>query len=903
MPDSALPQGVIVFLMSDVEGSTALWDREPEAMSEAMRLHDELFHRLIPEFDGNLIKDRGEGDSHLAVFGRANDAMDAALALQRALAGQDWPTCEPIRVRIAIHAGQAEFRDDDYFGIAVNRCARLRAIAHGCQTVVSNAFMELAQDALPHGAKLADLGVHRLRDLHRPERVFELRHPELPQRFPPLRSLDILPNNLPVQLTSFVGRESEIERVINLLGGHRLLTLTGAGGSGKTRLALQVSAELAETLPDGVWFVDFAPVADPSHMTHQIAAALGVRESQSVSLEQSVTDWIGPRQLLLVFDNCEHLAEEASRWVVRALTSGTKPKVLATSRRALSVPGEQVYVVPAMTLPAGTERGLLSKLLNSDSGRLFWERARAVNPDFDITRQNAEAITEICVHLDGMPLAIELAAARTRVLTPAQIRDRLADRFALLGSGGRLAAERHRTLLATVEWSYDLLRPQEKQLFQWLCVFHGGWTLEAAEAVVDESQMTRTEVLPLLESLVEQSMVVVDARLKGSARYRMLETLREYGLAKLDESPDAEALRDRHLKYYLALAEGASGQMYGAHAAEALDTIQEEWDNLSAGLRRSTVLPSLRAEALRLACALRMYWIARGDYTEARHWLNMVLKGADGADPAVHAHCLNALGVIAMNQGDLETARDSLSRAFELRREIGDEAGQAATLNNLGMVERLRCNPDAALRAFERCVALYRGMKATAQMGRALVNWGCVLWETDQHDKASKVLAESLRLSKEHDDDASHCFAAANSASCALRAGNIEQAIAFILESFEAGMRCRDKSSLYECLLASVEVLVRAGKRHQAGLAYGAALGELDRNASRFAPFEEQRLAQERELVAEGIPEDELEQWTLSGKRLGLEGAVTSIVPVLSSLAGTPVPAKMPPVDGQSQGH
>jgi predicted ATPase/class 3 adenylate cyclase len=514
-----LPTGTVTFLFTDIEGSTKLWEKHPEAMRQALRRHHALAAAEIEGCGGLVIKRQGEGDSTFAVFPRAPEAVNAASRLQQALLAEAWTTPEPLRVRMALHTGDAEPQDEDYFGPAVNRCARLRAIAHGGQVLLSTATAELVTDELPAGASLKDMGAHRLRDLQRPEQVFQLLHPDLPEAFPRLRSMDNpeVPHNLPQQLTSFIGREREMAEVKRLLGENRLLTLTGAGGTGKSRLALQAAADLMDEYTDGVWLIELAPLADPALVPQAVASVLGVKEEPGKPLGQTLIEWLKPKQLLLLLDNCEHLLLECARLTESIIQSCPRVRILATSREALAVPGEQSLRVPSLSLPPLVDGGrsgtrevggidgsgsqpvrsinyqppppMRAPAINQyESVRLFADRARLAQPAFAITERNAPAVAQICNRLDGIPLAIELSAARVKAMSVESIAERLDDRFRLLTGGSRTALPRQQTLRALIDWSYDLLDEQEQTLLRRLSVFAGGWTLEAAEKVCSDPE-------------------------------------------------------------------------------------------------------------------------------------------------------------------------------------------------------------------------------------------------------------------------------------------------------------------------------------------------------------------------------------------------------------------------------
>src|SRR5213083_1186399 len=531
------PVGTVTFLFTDVEGSTRAWEAHPAETQSALKRHDEIVAREIEAHNGALILERGEGDSVFAVVARAADAVAAAVEIQRALRAQTWPADVPIRVRMAIHTGEA---GADYRGPHVNRAARLRAIAHGEQILISGVTAGILRDALPDGASLIELGRHRLRDLSELEHVFQLAHPELRFDFPPLKSLTSFRQNLPIQLTSFIGRVGEQKTVCALIEKHRVVTLVGAGGCGKTRLAIQVGADELENFPDGVRFVDLAPLSGAGLVVDAIAAALGAKIEAGLSAIDALVRALEGTQALIILDNCEHLLAECAEAVSALLRASGGVRVLATSREPLGLAGEMMWRVPPLSLPDG-ERSP-EEVVRCEAVQLFVDRATAARAGFSLTSSNTEAVLEICRILEGLPLAIELAAARAKTLTPQDIRARLSDRFRLL-TGGR---GRHQTLRSTIDWSYDLLSESERKLFRRLSVFAGGFDLGAAEAVWADG-----DPLDDIEQLVDKSLVTVEQLTDEKLRYRLLETLRQYGAERLAEVGEEDEARERHFAHYL----------------------------------------------------------------------------------------------------------------------------------------------------------------------------------------------------------------------------------------------------------------------------------------------------------------------------------------------------------------
>ncbi|MGH3967471.1 MAG: ATP-binding protein, partial [Mycobacterium sp.] len=660
-----LPTGTVTLLLADVEGSTRLWQNQPEEMTAAIARLNRTVSDVIAAHDGVRPVEQGEGDSFVAAFARASDAVAAALELQRA-------PLAPIRLRIGVHTGEIQLRDEgNYAGPTINRTARLRDLAHGGQTVLSGATEQLVVDRLPDGVWLADLGTHPLRDLPRPERVVQLCHADLVNDFPPLREPKaIVSQRLPVQLTSFVGRQAELTQVRALLAENRLVTVTGAGGVGKTRLAVQIAGQLAGEFADGIWYVDLAPITDPTVVPITMARAFGLPDQPGRSTMDTLTRFVADRQMLVVLDNCEHLLDASAALVVALLEACPRLTLLATSREPIGVAGEVSWRVPSLSLA-------------DEAFELFTDRARRARPDFQISDDDAAAVAEICRRLDGVPLAIELAAARVRALSLAEIVDSLHDRFRLLTGGARTAVHRQQTLLASVDWSHALLTEPERVLFCRLAVFLGGFDLDAAQFVCGGTDVERYQVLDQLTLLVDKSLVVADDS-GGRTRYRLLETVRQYALEKLGESGAADTVRVRHRDHYTAMAAPFDAPA-GADYEQRIEQADVEIDNLRAAFGWS--LENSEVElALALASSLQPLWHPRR-FREGLAWLDAALADLDAkhaeVTPAVRARALAdraMLGILAGAAASLDQARQALAIA----REVEDPALLARALTACG---------------------------------------------------------------------------------------------------------------------------------------------------------------------------------------------------------------------------
>jgi predicted ATPase/DNA-binding CsgD family transcriptional regulator len=616
-------------------------------MPGALACHHAILNEKITAHGGYVFQIIGA--AFCAAFSTVRDGLDAALAAQRALRDTDWGALDPIRVRMALHTGTAEVRVGEHTsgeyvsGLTLSRAARLLSAGHGGQILLSLPSVELVRNQLPSDVSLCDLDVHRLKDSICPEHIYQAVVPDLRSEFPPIKTLDTQPNNLPSQLTSFIGREQEIERIKELLAGTRLLTLTGAGGSGKTRLALRVASDLQDGFADGIRWVDLAPLADPSLLPQAIAKAMTTGEPTGRSLQDLILDLLRDQHLLLVLDNCEHLANACAEFVQDALCDAPHLHILATSRQPLAVIGEMLYPVPPLALPPASQ---VTEIMSFDSIRLFVERAQGILPGFILTPVNALPVAEICRRLDGIPLAIELASARVNTLTVEQIAARLDNCFALLTSTWHGVPSHHRTLRAAIDWSYSTLTTQEQVLLRRLSVFARGCTLEAVERVCAGEGISAEEIVDLLTSLVNKSLVVAETLKRGAARYRMLETIRQYAHDRLHEQGEGEAIRNRHLDYFLAFAEDVEPKLHGPDQDEWLDRLDRDHDNLRAALDWS--LGEGRVEkGLRLAAALTWFWEMRTYWTEARQRTKALLSQPEAA-PRTLARAKALLAVATM---------------------------------------------------------------------------------------------------------------------------------------------------------------------------------------------------------------------------------------------------------------
>ncbi|GAB4466045.1 MAG: hypothetical protein OHK0029_37120 [Armatimonadaceae bacterium] len=768
----SLPVGTVTFLFTDIQGSTRLWEQQPEAMSAALARHDDIMRQAIAAHNGVVFKT--VGDAFCAAFDTAPDAIQAAVRAQRKLGQESWEVAPGLRVRMAFHTGAAEVRDQNYFGSALNRVARLLSIGHGGQVLLSQTTYDLARDHTFDRILLQSLGEHRLRDLARPEQVYQLSHPDLTTDFPPLRSLDHpdLPNNLPPQMTSFIGREQEMATVRGFLGRTRLLTLTGAGGVGKTRLAIQVAADLLERFPDGVWFVELARVADPALVIHAVAAALNLREEGGQPLTATVTDVLRNRRTLIILDNCEHLIEACAQIADLLLRSCPDVKILATSREPLNIAGEHTYRIPSLALPDPKSNLRQENLTQYEAVRLFIERAVQIRPDFTVTNQNAPALASLCTRLDGIPLALELAAARIRSLTVEEIESRLSDAFRLLTGGSRTALPRQQTLRAAIDWSFELLNPQEKVLLRRLSVFSGGWTMEAAEQVCagggDDVSLEDWEILDLLTGLADRSLVVREETPEGS-RYRLLETVRQYAGEKLIASGEQEMVAESHLLWCLHFTGEASQKLVGAEQGIWMNRLETEHDNIRAALRRVLDEPGKEAEVFALVRSLRRFWGIRGYWSEGLSYLTAALALPDTGTAAIaRAETQNTAGVLAMLLDNLEEAQTYLEASLHLARQENVQPLVASSLLNLGNLSRDQGKYEQALSFYEQGIEVNRQLGNRAGEANNLQMLGRAFSDLGRFTDARPPLEAALRMNRETGDRFSEAVVLDNLAALAV---------------------------------------------------------------------------------------------------------------------------------------
>ncbi|MBI2762256.1 MAG: hypothetical protein HYX54_00640 [Chloroflexi bacterium] len=935
VPDSDVPvsgsAGVSTFLITDIEGSTRLWEEQAAAMGPALALHDGLLRTAVEESRGTVIKTTGDG--LLAVFADQLGAIQAAVTAQRGLRDADWAETGPLRVRMAIHSGAAESRDGDYFGPSLNRAARILGIGHGGQVILSAVAAVLVRDRLPATLDLLDLGSHRLRDLDRPEQIFQLVAPDLSSSFPPLRSLSTHRSNMPVQVTSFVGREADLAEVKALVGRHHLVTLIGTGGTGKTRLMLEAAAALEDRFADGTWLAELAPLTDASQIASEIARALGTPEVPGRPTTATITAFLADKELLLLLDNAEHLVDGVATVAGRLLAAAPRLRIITTSREALAVSGEAVHQLKSLSCPPmGSQRtGMLTfapdefeAAAATEAVRLFSERAMAVDPGFALTPDNVAGVTEICRRLDGIPLAIELAAARVSSMSTDDIALRLGDRFRLLAGGRRTAVPRQQTLQALIDWSWDLLTEDDRRLLRRLSIFAGGWTAGTAAKVVGDGPgtMDQIELLDGLSRLVDRSLVLVD---RGpTTRYRMLETIRQYAREKLIESGEVASVADRQFAAFAALAAAAQPELTGPAMVDWLDRMDADAENLGAAMEWG--LEAAPWEAVRMARDLLSYWavrVASADNDartvaaiEIARAMTVGKPGVDPADQALAAWLLGQAAWLWGASGRAAEAVDWARDAVTLGRASGDEsallfalAGQAVSSVFIGADASIPSLFAEATDLAERSGSWWalsmaagfsgatlwitdhgagealvtKGVDAARRsgnpyaMGAAALAQGRMLGYALRTDEAQASYEVAIARFSEIGDDRFVLAGRSDLAHALRRGGRLDQAAALYRETIGGWVRLGNRGAVANQLENVAFLAVVKGRLDEAARLFGAAEAIREVGGARMSfdetPEYEDHVARLRAALA---PADFERLWA-SGRRLSTAEAVAIV--------------------------
>ena len=798
---SSLPSGTVTFLFTDIEGSTKLAREDPDTWETLRERHNAILRGAIEANHGYIFQIIG--DAFCVAFHTVVNGLKAAVEAQRELQREEWGESS-IKVRMGLHTGSAELHENDYRGyLSMAKVQRIMSVAYGGQVLLSNPSAELLHNELPKEISLRDMKEHRLKGLPDPERLWQVIAPNLQEDFPPLQSLKEIPNNLPVQLTSFIGREREVEQIKKRLEKNRLVTLTGSGGVGKTRLSIQVASEVLDEYPNGVWLVELAPVIDPALVTQTVCSTLDVTPQGKIAALNVLTDYLHSKKLLLVMDNCEHLIDACAQLSEILLLTCHDLRILASSREALGIEGENPYRVPSLSL--ADSHSDLKTIGQCEAVQLFVERTKTILPGYALTELNAPTIAQICQRLDGIALAIELAASCVKILKVEQIRERLDDAFRLLTGGSRTALPRQQTLRGTIDWSYNLLSVEERIVLQSLSVFVGGWTLDAAESVCDNDNM-----LDLLTRLVDKSLVAVDLEHIYEPRYYLLETIRQYAREKLAESGEGERIRAKHLDYFLKLAQRAEPELYGAGQIEWSQRLEDEYENTWAALEWSLLNNPARAQ--QLAAALWWSWELNGHLREGYEWLEKMLAVNPEEKTIIRAKLLTGAGWLTSMLGLGEQIGKTYCEAsIVLFRELGDEQSTALSLFVLSALAVSHSDYAQALALTEKSRELFRKAGNKWGVRSAFLQLGGIVRAQENFEQAQKSYEESLLLAKEIGDQEGLGVALLSIGTIAEKQGDDERAIELYEEALRIEKVVRHKIAISWALVALGMIHIRRG--------------------------------------------------------------------------------------------
>ncbi|HYI67917.1 MAG TPA: tetratricopeptide repeat protein [Candidatus Limnocylindrales bacterium] len=880
VPDAAanaLPSGTVSLLFTDIDGSTRLLEQLGDAYATLLSDHHRLISEAIARHGGSHVD--AAGDGLFVSFQTARAALLACIDAQRAIGSHQWPQGADVRVRMGLHTGEPMSAVSGYVGIDVHRAARICAAGHGGQVLISEAARGLIGAGVPDDVSFRDLGEHRLKDLATPVRLYQVVAPELASEFPPVRSLETLPNNLPHQLSSFVGRAQEIADAQARLATTSILTLTGPGGVGKTRLALEVGAHLVDAYPGGVWYIELAALNDGALIGDTIASALQLKQAAAGAIP-TLLSALADRRVLLILDNCEHMLDPVVEVADQLLRRCPDLRIVATSREALGMSGESLMPVPSMSLPEPGGPGspeAFERLASCDAVQLFIDRGRAVAPGFALTEENAEAIAQICLRLDGIPLAVELAAARVRSLPPHQIAARLDNRFRLLTGGSRTALPRHRTLRAAMDWSFDMLGEAEQALLPRLSAFAGSFSIEAAEAVAAGDPVDRDEVIDLLARLVDKSLLMPE---EGSteARYRMLETIRDYAQEHLAESGNASEVYARHRDWFVALVQQARpGFFDGPEQAAWLARLSDDHDNLRAALRWSDEDPDGASAELSLASGLWRFWEIRGHLAEGSAWLDRALARTGGEISARRALGLTGVGVLATQRGDHAAASAAHEASLLLHRELGNPMAVAAACSNVASAAIEQGNFDRARELYREAVGLSRSAGDLQGAAFSLLNLADLTARQGDDVEADDLYAQSIQTFETNGDLWGMAHATSRLALVSKRRGDLAAARSRYQDAMALYRRIGDRRAEARMLAGLGDVSSEEGDVPGAAASYRESLtlrSQLGDRAGIAAMFE--RLAG----IAEADPER-------AARLLGMAGGLREAIGAPLSTAAT----------------
>ena len=906
----------LTFLFSDIEGSTRLLDTlGSEAYTQVLERQAAIMRAAVTRHGGR--EEGTEGDSFFVVFDGAVAAVEAAVEAQRALASEPWPAGGEVTVRMGLHAGEASTSAAGLVGLDIHRAARIAAAAHGGQVVVSEAVRTLVAADLAGGISLRSLGSHRLKDLREPEPLSQVVADGLRMEFPPLQSLDARPNNLPTQLTSFVGREKELQEAGELLEANRLVTLTGPGGTGKTRLSLQIAANAAERYPDGLFFVALETVREPALVASRIASAIGLAETGARTADVVLREWLAGKHVLLVLDNFEQVLA-AGPVIAELMRDVPGVSALITSRAALRVSGEQEYPVPGLptppdlsqlsqlelaNLPAGARTIDVDALSAYESVRLFIARATSVRPDFKVTNDNAPAIAAIAARLHGMPLAIELAAARVKLFSPDALRARLEDQLGLLSAGARDLPERQQTLRGAIAWSYDILDEGHRRLLDRLSAFEGGIELAAAEAVCGPTNELGLEVIDGLMNLADQSLIRT-VETEGEPRFHLLDTIRAYAAERLADRGEADDVAARHSAWFLQLAQRLEPELAGAEQRIYLDRLEREHDNIRAVLDRATAAGDARV-AIGLAHAVWRFWQKRGHLNEARRRLDVMAAATwSHDDPTLRARLMEALGGVCWWQADIRAMRSAYREAVELWRAIGDKAELANALYNYTFVFSVPEDPNSApedldpdgegQRASAEAYALYEQLGDERGQGNVLWSRGNRKYFSEGPDAGLEDFLQALEKFRRVGDRTMEAWSLHMVGGGLLRERRPEEARPLLREALQHFLVAGDAAGMTLVIDDLSSMALADDEPERASRLWGAGRALAKATGATLASYTDGWIeSQLRPNVRNSVEPADLQRWAAEGAALSLDEAVAYALGVtaeeLETLRNTPI--------------
>ncbi len=794
-----VPSGTVTFLFSDIEGGTRLTQEFPDTYHLILEIHDSILSRTIEAHNGFIFK-KGTG-TFCSCFSDPADAVNSAVGIQKEIYGkQDLQ----IKVRIGIHSGEAEYIDKDYFGyLTLSTVQRVMSVASGGQMLVSKSVYDGVESSLNGELSFKDFGDRSLKDLVEAVHLYQIVSDGIPSDFPPIKSLDPRRNNLPIELTTFIGREKEIAQIKEMLPEVHLLSLVGFGGTGKTRLAIHIAFDLIDEFDAGVWFVELAQLSEPSHILREIASALNVTTDEKRKTLDVLNDFLREKELLLILDNCEHVISNAQIYAEALLRNCPKLKILVTSRESLNISGESVYDVPALSLPDAGKDFSAESIFEFESVRLFIDRALSVKPDFKVTGSNAALIVRLCLQLDGIPLALELAAARVKMMSVEKILERLNDRFTLLKGGNRTLLPRQQTLKALIDWSYDLLSEKEKLLCRRLSIFSGGWILEAAEKVCSDDILDEEEILDLLTSLADKSLIKI-YKSDYNLRYTMLETIRKYGDERMIESDQKGKLQEGHSNYFYKLSEDSEKKLTGPGQKEEIRILSSEKENLRDSLRWS--LKNLPEQALKMAASLGKFWELQSDFTEGIDFLMKAMENSKSSKPVVKARAILWTGIFFIHHGKYSESKKYLNECLQIFKENNDKERQAATLISLATITIFEADYENLKLLSDESLAISIQINNKSYIAASLQNTGLGLMQQGMYDEARKKIQESLSIYRELNDSVQLAKTIGNFGALEYLMMNFEKAISAFKESLQLRRELGDRqgAAIALCNLGSV---------------------------------------------------------------------------------------------------